>query len=158
MESNSVEFYVSVQRETTLFRFQYFYAVGDEEQWRKPIQKDIAKSLYRRHLEKRSFLAFIVRCGFNWLFCSYNFAVNLTDPFGNFGKFTLESLQPDTKYALRVAAFNNFTMSEYSEEKVFTTRLGKVVSISFCSSANNHNCNLFLLLSFCIFLLLKSRI
>ena len=60
-------------------------------------------------------------------------------------KFQLTNLHPETKYVSRVAAGNEFTVSEFSEEKKFKTRVGGSLSL-ICNFSVKRSCDLILLI------------
>lgn len=55
---------------------------------------------------------------------------------GSYMSFQLPNLHPDTKYVVKVAAGNQYTISDFSEERKFKTRLGSSIYM-ICSEANN---------------------
>lgn len=70
-----------------------------------------------------------------------NFTVGIRKPqLGSYMSFQLPNLHPDTKYIVKVAAGNQYTISDFSEERKFKTRLGSSIYV-ICSGANSQNCN-----------------
>ncbi len=68
--------------------------------------------------------------------------------------FNITKLFPDTKYVIRVAAGNNFTLSEFSSERKFKTKFGRAASVEvICCATSNQKYNLFLLI-FLVFIVL----
>ncbi|XP_065225584.1 neural cell adhesion molecule 2-like [Planococcus citri] len=63
-------------------------------------------------------------------------------------RYEVDELHPDTNYILRVASANQFTKSEFSEERRFKTRIGRTVHTICNICSRSKSCSFVLLLPF----------
>lgn len=60
-------------------------------------------------------------------------------------RFNITNLIADTKYVIRVAAGNEYTRSEFSQERKFKTKFGRTGDV-ICCATNNQKYNFILLI------------